>query len=34
MSSGDDIITTRDPWLRNKVNFQVEQTQLYEGEMK
>ena len=31
LGNGDDIIATRDPWLRNKVNFQVEQNQFYSG---
>lgn len=31
LGNGEDIVATRDPWLRNKVNFQVEQNQFYAG---
>lgn len=31
LGNGNEIVATRDPWLRNKMNFQVEQSQFYEG---
>ena len=31
LGDGEKIVAARDPWLRNKINFQVEQNQFYTG---
>lgn len=31
LGSGDNIVATKDPWLRNKPQFRVEQSPFYEG---